>query len=174
MADTSFFSIGCMKRRHAVILESIWETDSIITHFLAQRTGLLTLLLTCFTLLSFSFLLAQTISSPTPFLPFSFLDRNFLSPIPLPFSPGHFLSPTSILKNYSKTILNSVLAAKSFHSRKNILSPILFLTWKNSLFLPTNCILLPPESKRCPLTLPSALACADSVDELWLWNKSES
>ena len=25
--------IGCMKRQHAVILESIWETDSIIIYF---------------------------------------------------------------------------------------------------------------------------------------------
>ena len=33
MADTSFFLIGCMKRQHAVTLESIWETDSIITRF---------------------------------------------------------------------------------------------------------------------------------------------
>ena len=30
MADTSLFSIGCMKMQHAVILEPIWETDTII------------------------------------------------------------------------------------------------------------------------------------------------
>ena len=35
--------------QHAVILESIWETDLNITHFPAQRTGLLTPLLTCLT-----------------------------------------------------------------------------------------------------------------------------
>ena len=28
-----FFCIGCMKRQHAVIFESIWETDSIIFRF---------------------------------------------------------------------------------------------------------------------------------------------
>ena len=33
MADTSFFLIECMKRKHAVNLESIWETDWIITRF---------------------------------------------------------------------------------------------------------------------------------------------
>ena len=33
MTATSFFLIGCMKRQHAVILESIWEMDSIITRF---------------------------------------------------------------------------------------------------------------------------------------------
>ena len=33
MADTNFFLIGCMKRQHAVILESIWEKDSIVTRF---------------------------------------------------------------------------------------------------------------------------------------------
>ena len=35
-------------------------------------------------------------------------------------------------------------------------------------------ILLAPEFKQCPLTLASALACAESVDELQFWNKSES
>ena len=87
-----------MKRQHAVILESIWEPDSIIIHFPAKRTGLLTPLLTCFTLLSFSFLRGQIISSPTPFLPFSFLDKHFLSPIPLLPSPG---------QNFSKSNFNS-------------------------------------------------------------------
>ena len=77
MADTSFFSIGCMKRQHAVFLESIWETDSIITHFPASRTGLLTPLLTCFTLLSFSLLPGQIILSPSPFLPFLFWTKIF-------------------------------------------------------------------------------------------------
>ena len=33
MADTGFFSIGCMKRQHAVILEPIWERDASITRF---------------------------------------------------------------------------------------------------------------------------------------------
>ena len=28
-----FFSIGGMKRQHAVILESIWETELVITQF---------------------------------------------------------------------------------------------------------------------------------------------
>ena len=35
-------------------------------------------------------------------------------------------------------------------------------------------MLLPLQSKQFPLTLASVLACADSVDELRFWNKSES
>ena len=105
-----------MKRQHAVILESIWETDSITTRFPASRTGLLTPLLTCFTLLSFSLLLGQIILSPTPSLPFSFWTRifefsksKFLSSL---LSDKKILSPTSTLQKYSKTILNFVLATK--------------------------------------------------------------
>ena len=119
MADTSFFLIGCIERQHAVILESIWETESIITRFPAQRTGLLTPLLTCLTLLLLyspsPFLLGQIILSPSPFLPLSFLDKNFLSPTP-------------ISQKHSKTILNVVLAAKSFQPRKNILGQFQILS----------------------------------------------
>ena len=104
MADTIFFPIGCMKRQHAVILESIWKTDLIITRFPAPRTGLLTPLLTCFTLL-FSLLLGQIILSPTPFLPFA----SWTTPA---------------LQSYSKTISNFVLAANSSQLRKNILRQI--------------------------------------------------
>ena len=99
MAVTSFFPIGRMKWQHAVILESIWETDLIITRFPASRTGLLTPLLTC--LLYF----------PSPF----YLDKIILSPTPIP-------------PKYSKTISNSVLVAKPIQSYKNMLSPIFFLT----------------------------------------------
>ena len=145
MADTSFFFIGCRKRQHAVILESIWETDLIITRFPAERTGLLTPLLTCFTLLSFSLLLEQFILSPTPFLPFafwtkiflvqtsllssfstkSFLSQKFSSLFP---SDKNILSPTSILQKNPETFPSSVLAAISFPLLKKILSPIFFLT----------------------------------------------
>ena len=106
-------------------------------------------------------------------LPFSFLlfgpkfSKSNSSSL---FSSDKNLSPTSIPQNYSKTIPNSDLAAKSFQSHKNILSPIFFLTSKNNIFF----ILLPPESKRCPLTLALALACADSMDKPRFWNKSES
>ena len=144
MADTNFFLIGCMKRQHAVFLEPIWETDSIITRFHAQRTGLLTPLLTCFTLLSLSLLLEQIIRSPIPFLPFafwtkifevqtsllssfstkSFLSQKFSSLFP---SDKNILSPTSILQKNPETFPSSVLAAISFPLRKNILSPIFFL-----------------------------------------------
>ena len=153
MAATSFFPIGCMIWQHAVILESIWETDLTLTRFLASRTGLLTPRLTCFTL-------------PTPFLPFSlgqkisksnfssllFLDENILSPTPILQNYSktisnsvlvaktiqfckNILSPTPILQNYSKTISNSVLVAKTNQFCKNILSSIPFLTKKNFLFL---------------------------------------
>ena len=100
MAVTSFFPIGCMKQQHAVILESIWETDLIITRFPAQRTGLLTPLLTC---LTFYFTLFLTVtwtnySKSNSLCPFLFLDKNFLSPILL-------LSPLG--QNYSKSNVNS-------------------------------------------------------------------
>ena len=83
------------------------------------------------------------------------------------------LSTTSFLQKYSKTISNSVSAAKSIRSRKNILNPISFDPEKFPLSA-YNFILLPPESKRCPLTLTSALACADSDDELRFRSKSGS
>ena len=86
LLGTSQFFLGFMKWQHAVILEPICETDSIIIFLPAQRTGLLTPLLTCFTLVVFSFLLGQIILSPTPLLPFTLLDKIILSPIPLPSS----------------------------------------------------------------------------------------
>ena len=80
----------------------------------------------------------------TLFLPF-YLDKLFQVQLPLSllifsrkFSKSkssslfsldkNILSPTSILQKYSETISYSVLAAKSIRSRKNILSPISFLT----------------------------------------------
>ena len=124
MAVTSLFPIGCMKRQHAVILESVWETDSIITRFPAQRTGLLTPLLTCLTFY-FTLLLPFTwtnYSKSNSLSPFFFLDKNFLSPIPLLSPLGQQIrSPTSNSQKHSKTIPNSVLAAISFPLRKNIL-----------------------------------------------------
>ena len=86
------------------------------------------------------------------------------------FSDKNILSPTSIPQKYPETFPISVLAAKSFQSRKNILNPILFLTWKNSFFLLTYFILLPLEAKHCPWTLASVLACADSVEDFRFWN----
>ena len=120
MADTSFFLNGCMKWQHAVILESIWETDSIITHFPASRTGLLTPLLTCLTLLSLSPLLGQIIYSPTRFLNFALWTKPFYVQISLLSSlrTKIFLSPTPILQKDYTTIPNSVLAANSFHSSR--------------------------------------------------------
>ena len=156
MLGTSRLFIGCIKWQHAVVLESAWEWDSINISF--PLNGRDAPLLFWLALLYFSLLLGQIIPN---FSPLFSLDKNTLS-------------TTSIPQKYSKPIPNSVLATKSLQSRKNILSPIPFLTWKNSLFVPTNSVLLPPESKRCPLTLALALACADSVDELRFWNESES
>ena len=112
MAATSFFLIGCMKQQHDVILESTWETDLIITRFPASRTGLLTPLLTCLLYSPSPFYLDKIILSPTPFLPFSSLDKSFLSPIPLlssfgrKFSKSNFFSLSLSLllgQNYSKS-----------------------------------------------------------------------
>ena len=122
-----------------------------------------------------------------PFTWTNYFKSNSLFPFCLfgqKFSKSKFLFSSLFGQEYSKSNFNNkkksttspnlVLAAKTLQFYKNILSPIFFLTEKNFLFLPTNSILLPPESKRCPLTLASALACADSVDGLWFWNKSES
>ena len=89
-------------------------------------------------------------------------------------SDKNFLSPTSVLQKHSTTIPNSVLTTKSFQSRKNILGLIFFWLRKFPTFSLTHFKLLPQECKHCPLTLVSVLVCDDSVDELRLWNKSES
>ena len=68
------------------------------------------------------FYLDKIILSPTPFLPFSSWTKIFQ--VQFLFSlllDKNLLSPTSILQNYSKTILNSVLAATSVPLRKIIL-----------------------------------------------------
>ena len=57
MLETSRFPIGYMIWQHAVTLESICATNSIIIFVPVQRTGLLTLLLTCSSLLFSSLLL---------------------------------------------------------------------------------------------------------------------
>ena len=160
------FSIDWTIWQHAVILESIWETASIIIFFPASRRDS-----------SLLFRLALLYSS-SPFYSHKLLQvqlRFSLLPFGQKFSKSKFLfslrkknvlSPTSILQKYSKTIPNLVFAAESFQSYKIILSPILFFwLWKNPSFCLPNFIRLPLEFKQCPLTLASALACADSVDE---------
>ena len=176
MADTSHFLLFAWNGSMLLF----WSRSGKGTHslFSFPLNGRDSLLLFWLALL-FSpspFLLGQIISSPTPFLPFAFLEKTFISPIPLVFSlrTKKILSPTSILQKYSKTIPNPVLATKSFQPRKNILSPIYSWLRKNPSFLLTHFLHLPPESKRCPLMLASVLTCADSVDELRFWNKSES
>ena len=69
--------------------------------------------------------------SPFCFFGQKFSKSNFSSLFP---SDKNILSPSPIPQKCSKTIPNSVLAAKSFQSWKNILSLIFFLTLKNSLF----------------------------------------
>ena len=134
MTATSFFPIGCMKRQHAVILESTWETGLIITRFPAQRTGLLTPLLTCLTFL-FTLLLPFTwtnYSKSNSLSPFFFLDENFLSTISLlsplgqKYSKSNSLSPFFFLdENFLSTIsLLSPLGQK--YSKSNFNSTKLF------------------------------------------------
>ena len=63
MVGTSQFFIGGMKRQHAVILESIWETDSIIIDFPVLANG------------------TPYSSSDLPyFILLLYLDKTFLSP----------------------------------------------------------------------------------------------
>ena len=81
MFRTSRFFNGCMKCQHAVILKSTWERDATIIFFPAERTGLLSPLLTCFTFLFFSPLLGQVILSPTPFLHLFLFNKIIQSPL---------------------------------------------------------------------------------------------
>ena len=125
MLGTSQIPICCMKRQHAVILESITETDSIIISLPTKRTGILTPLLTCFTLFFFSLLLGQIILSPTPFLPSTPLEKNF------------FISNSSSRFSLDKKIQsqNSLFSLLFLHKKfkvqpqinKIILSPIFLL-----------------------------------------------
>ena len=71
---TSRFLIGCMIWQHPVNLESIWETNWIMILLHAERTGLITPLLTCSPLLFFCLLIGQSILSPTS--PSSFFCRT--------------------------------------------------------------------------------------------------
>ena len=118
--------------------------------------GPITLLLTCYLLPLFSLLLSCTYYSQSDsFSPVSsYWDK--LIQVQL-----HF-SLCLCEQKYSKSKLFFSLCL----SGHNIVSPIFFLTYKISLSLLTQFILLPLESKQCPLTLASVLACADSADEL--------
>ena len=124
--------------------------------------------------------------SPSPFYSTNYSKSNSLSPFCLSGKKNFkakFLFSSRFGQKYSKSNFNSTKIfsgnSKSCLSCKII--PILQKFSKSHFFsdvekfpLPTNSILLPPESKWCPLTLASALACADSVDELWFCNKNES
>ena len=107
-----------------------------------------------FTLL-LPFLLGQINSSPTHFPSFAFLDKKFLSPITLLLLFG---------QKYSKSNFNF---AKIFRDNSNFCShlakifQVQFSSWLRKIpwFLLTHSILLPPESKRCPLKLALVLTC---------------
>ena len=65
------YPVFCMKWQHAVVLESICETNSILSLLPAKRRGLLKPLLTCSPLLCFYFLLEENFLSPNLFLLFT-------------------------------------------------------------------------------------------------------
>ena len=180
MLGTSLFSIGCMKRQHAVILEPIWERDSIIIiSRLTYGTPYSSSDLLYFTLLlpfTWTNYFKSNSLSPFRFLGQKYSKSNFHSTKIFWDNSKFCLSRKiiPILQKNSKTISNLYSAAKSFQFYKIILSLIFFLTKKNSLFLPTNSILLPLESKQCSLTIASVLACADPTDEIRFWSKSGS
>ena len=155
MLRTSRFPIGCMKRQHAVILESIREINSIFISLPALRTGLFTRLLIFSPLLFFSLLLGQIILSATRFLAITLLDKNILSPIHL---------PSSLRTNVIQVKFPSFLCSCSLKFLgptpffyKKILSPIFLQIQQKSLFLFIYSTLLPLESKQCPLTPASGI-----------------
>ena len=98
MLGTNRFPIDCLKWHYAAILESICEINSII-FFSCLTDGTL---YSSSDLLS-SFLLRQIILRPTPFLPFTLLDKIIPSPIPL-FSSDNFVEiPSSLCSSWTKT-----------------------------------------------------------------------
>ena len=129
MRGTSFFSLVASNGSMLLFWSrSGKETGSLFSFQLNGRDSSLVFWLALLYSPS-PFLLEQIISNPTPFLPFPF-GQNFSksNSSSLISSDKNIPSPISILQKYSKTIPNSVLAAKSIRSRKNILSPISFLT----------------------------------------------
>ena len=153
------------------ILQLVLESGSNTTYLLAHRTAYFSYL----TLLSSSFLrYSFRLTLPCSLLPFCW-DKFILNSVPSFFG-----------RKYSKTFPNCVLVKLQSHLIENILSHFQIVSQLNSnrisskkfqdnsklclcqysLFLLIYSILLPSESKLCPLTLASVLACADSVDEL--------
>ena len=174
MYGTSRLFIGCMKWQHAVVMESIWETDSIKNFLTTKRTGCLTPLLTSFTSLFFSLLPGQIIQNPIH-LPLLFGQKNPQSKFSLHFALPWQKNAKSNFKSAKLLWDNFILCLnrKSFPIlQKNSKSHFASDLEKLPLLL-THSILLLLESKQCPLTLALVLACADSVDQLRFWNKSE-
>ena len=108
-------------------------------------------------------------SKSNPLLPFILLDKIIPNPIPL-------LSSLRT-KIFSRKSLFFLLfpdekISVQLQIEKNYCKSNCFLLL--TLLLLTHSILLPRESKQCPLTLASILACADSADELRFWSMSGS
>ena len=124
LVQANFF--GCMKRQHAVFLESFWEKR--LDHYSFSRLTDGTPYSSSDLFTSLSILLGQNYSMSISLLTFAFFDKNFPSPnLSSLFSPDkNLLSPTSLFQK--KTIPNSALATKSSQSRKNILSKSHFLS----------------------------------------------
>ena len=126
MLGTSRIPIGCMIWQHAGFLESICETKSIINLLTAERTGFLTPLLTCSTLLFFSLLIERIIPSPNHYVLFT-LGQIGLSPILLRSSPlwtkiFSYRIPSSLCSSRSKK------SKSSSNLHKNRLSQYGFLS----------------------------------------------
>ena len=118
MLGTSRLLIGCMIWQHAVFLESICQTNSIIKFFPAEGTGFLTPLLTCSPSLFFYLFFEQTILSPTSFLPF------------IPWT-NYSQVPFSRCFLWTKYFKSKIFFPLCLFGQK-ILGQIFFLTYKNS------------------------------------------
>ena len=190
MLGTSQFPIGCMKWQHAVILESICETSSIIIFLPPNGRDSfflfwLALFFSSFTWINYSkskflFSLLCLLGQNYPQSNSSYLfssDKIILSPkslFSLTLLDWTFWVQLQIPQKHSKTNSFSLLAANSLQFFKNILSFISFLTHEKFFSLLTYSKLLPLESKKCPLVPASVLACAHTVDELRFWSRSQS
>ena len=131
MLGTNRFFIDCMTRQHAVFLESISERDSIIIRFPAQRTGLLTPLLTCFTLLSFSLFTWTNYFESNSLSPFCLFGQKFSQSkllFFLPFGQKHSKSNftfTKIFKDNSQfCVSRKIIPIQQNYSKSHFLSDL--------------------------------------------------
>ena len=106
-----------------------------------------------------------------PILFFLWTSENILRRFLIMSFPNFKWILSEFFQDFFKLCLRLIPIASYWHYSTTFLESV---SAKNSISLLTESILLPLESKQCPLTLASVLAFVDSVDELRFWSESES